>query len=144
MIENAQLRERWRFDLATLDTDILVSLLKGSPDAVEKIEELQESGKQISTTMINTYELLKGARISSRTIENVAKVTESISNLQILELSFGAAEEASRIYKELRDKGGLIGEFDVLIAGIVKFYDESLVTRDEHFKSVRGMKLIKW
>ena len=130
--------------MAALDTDILVSLLKGAPDAVEKVRTLQESGNRISTTMITAYELLKGAYISSRADENLAKIRDSISNLHVLELSFGAAEEASKIYKELRDRGRLIGEFDVLIAAIVKFYDESLVTRDDHFKSIRGMKLIKW
>lgn len=130
--------------MAALDTDILVSLLKGVPDAIKKIRALQESGTEISTTMITAYELLKGAYMSSKSTENLAKVRESVSNLHVLELSFGAAEEASRIYKELRDRGMLIGEFDVLIAGIVKFYDESLVTRDEHFRSIRGMKLISW
>jgi predicted nucleic acid-binding protein len=130
--------------LAALDTDILVSLLKGAPDAIEKIRALQESGNPISTTMITAYELLKGAYISYKPDENLSKVRESVSNLRLLELTFGAAEEASRIYKDLRDRGRLIGEFDVLIAGIVKFYDESLVTRDEHFKPIRGIRLIHW
>lgn len=130
--------------MAALDTDILVSLLKGAPDAVGKIRALQESGTRISTTTITAYELLKGACISSKPAENLAKVLESLSNLRVLQLSLGATEEASRIYKELRDKGRLIGEFDVLIAGIVKFYDEPLVTRDEHFKAIRGLKLINW
>jgi len=130
--------------LAALDTDILVSLLKGAPDAVGKIEALQESGNQISTTIITAYELLKGAYISSRADENLAKVREALSNLRVLGLSLGAAEEASRIYKELQNRGKLIGEFDILIAGIAKFHDEPLVTRDEHFKSIRGMKLVNW
>jgi tRNA(fMet)-specific endonuclease VapC len=130
--------------LAALDTDILVSLLKGAPDAVEKLRELQESGTPISTTMITVYELLKGASMSSRASENVAKVLEALSNLHVLELSLGATEEASRIYRELRDRGRLIGEFDVLIAGIVRFYSEPLVTRDEHFRSIHGIKLASW
>jgi len=130
--------------LPALDTDILVSLLKGAPDAIEKISALQDGGQRISTTMITAYELLKGAYLSSRADENLLKVRESISNLEVLGLSFGAAEEASRIHKELRDRGKLVGEFDVLIAGIVKFHDEQLVTRDEHFKAIRGMKLINW
>jgi len=130
--------------LPALDTDILVSLLKGAPDATEKIRTLQEHGDRISTTMITAYELMKGARISSRADENLGKVRNSISNLRVLELSFGAAEEASKIFGELRDRGRLIGEFEVLIAGIVRYHDESLVTRDEHFKAIRGMKLINW
>jgi predicted nucleic acid-binding protein len=119
-------------------------LLKGAPDAVEKIRSLQESGNRISTTIITAYELLKSAQISSKPDENLTKVRESVSNLLVLELSFAAAEEASRIYKDLRDRGRLIGEFDVLIAGIVKFNDESLVTRDEHLRPIRGIKLIHW
>jgi predicted nucleic acid-binding protein len=130
--------------LAALDTDILISLLKGAPEAARKIRALQENGNRISTTIISAYELLKGAYISSRAEENLLKVRDSISNLHVLELSLGATEEASRIYKELRDRGRQIGEFDVLIAGIVKFHDEPLVTRDEHFKLIRGMKLINW
>ena len=130
--------------MAVLDTDILVSLLKGTSDAIGKIGALQESGSQISTTIINAYELLKGANISSKPHENLAKVRESLGNLQVLPLSFGSVEEASKIYKELRDGGKMVGEFDVLIAGIVKFADESLVTRNGHFKAIRGMKLIHW
>ena len=95
--------------MPALDTDILVSLLKGVPDAIEKVGELQESGSRISTTMITAYELLKGAYISSRSQENLPNVRDSISNLQVLELSFGAAEEAAKTYKDLRDRGKLIG-----------------------------------
>jgi len=130
--------------LVVLDTDILVSLLKGTPDAIEKIRTFQESGNEISTTIITAYELVKGAYISSRSDTNLVKVRESLSNLRILDLSIGAAEEAARIYKELRDKGKIVGEFDLLIAGIVQFHDEGLVTRDAHFKMIRGIKLIDW
>ena len=130
--------------MPTLDTDILVSLLKGAPEAVERIRSLQESGVSISTTIVNAYELLKGAYISSKAVENLVKVRETISNLHVLELTFGAAEEAARIYKELQGRGHIIGEFDVLIAGIVRFQEESLVTRDAHFKLIRGMRLVNW
>jgi len=130
--------------LVTLDTDILVSLLKGTPDAVERVRNLLETEEQLSTTMISAYELVKGAYISSRRDENLAKVTESIASLRLLELSIGAVEESARIYNEVKEKGKMIGEFDILIAGITKFNDETLVTRDDHFKTIRGIKLIKW
>lgn len=56
----------------------------------------------------------------------------------------GAAEEASRICKELQDKWKAIIEFVVLIAGMARSWDEALVTRNGHFRSVRGIKLISW
>lgn len=38
----------------------------------------------------------------------------------------------------------MIGAFDILIAAIAKMHDEKLVTRDEHFRSILGSKIIKW
>ncbi len=119
-------------------------MLKGEPDAIKRIRSLEESGSQMSTTMINAYELLKGASISSWSEENLMKVRGSISNLQVFELSLGACEEASKIYKELRERGRMIGEFDMLIGAIARFHDETVVTRDEDFKSIRGIKIVKW
>ena len=72
------------------------------------------------------------------------QVREALSSLQILDLSYNACEEASKIYLELRKAGTLIGEFDVLISAIAKTSDEVLVTRDEHFELIKGIKLIKW
>ena len=130
--------------MAVLDTDILVALLKGAPDATGTIRKLEEKGDRIATTIITAYELLKGAYISSRPQENLMKVRDAISNLQVLDLSFNACEEASKIYRDLRKTGTVIGEFDVLIAAIAKTYDESIITRDEHFKLIRGTKPVRW
>ena len=94
--------------------------------------------------MITAYELAKGAYLSSRADENLVKIDETISSMRILDLSFGAADQAAKIYKEVRDKGKMIAEFDILIAAIVKFNDEALVTRDRHFESIHGIKLINW
>ena len=130
--------------MAVLDTDILVALLKGAPDATGTIRKLEEKGDRIATTIITAYELLKGAYISSRPQENLMKVRDAISNLQVLDLSYKACEEASKIYRDLKKTGTIIGEFDILITAIAKTYDETIITRDEHFKLIRGTKLIKW
>ena len=130
--------------MPVLDTNILVSLLKGDPSAINTIKKLEETGVQISTTIITAYELLKGAFISSKQDANLKKVRESLANVRVLELSLGACEEASRIYKESREKGRMIGEFDILIAAIASFNDEELITRDEDFSAIRGIKITKW
>jgi tRNA(fMet)-specific endonuclease VapC len=130
--------------LTILDTDILVALLKGAPEATEKIRSLEEQGNQVSTTLITAYELLKGAQISYKAQENLTKVRDLFSSLHILELSYNACEEASKIYRELRKTGTMIGEFDILIAAITRACDETLLTQDEHFELIRGMKIINW
>ena len=130
--------------MPVLDTSVLVSLLKGDPRAIDSFKILEEEGSQLSTTTITAYELLKGASISSRPDANLRKVRDSLSNLRVLDLSWGACEEASRIYKELREKGKVIGEFDILIAAVTRFNDEYLLTHDEDFRAIRGMKIVMW
>ena len=131
--------------MTILDTDILVGLLKGAPDAIQKITSIETKGDTISTTTISAYELLKGAYLSQKQEENLEKVTDTISNMQILDLSLNACQEAAKIYKELKNKGRMIGEFDILIAAITKTNNEALVTRDNHFNLLLpSTKLLQW
>jgi tRNA(fMet)-specific endonuclease VapC len=122
----------------------MVAFLKGTIDAVKKIEELTNQGDAIAVTTITVYELLKGAQLSSRQKENILDVTEAISSVQILDLSKDACLEAAKIYFALKEEGKLIGEFDILIAAIAKTNGEAILTRDQHFKSVPGLILANW
>lgn len=130
--------------MVCLDTDILVGLLRGDGRAIGVIEELQRRVEPLKTTIITAYELLKGAASSSKPRENMRLVKEMLSNINILTLSYGACEEASRIYVKLRRRGIIIGEFDLLIAAIAIHNDELLISRDKHFKLIEELKLETW
>jgi tRNA(fMet)-specific endonuclease VapC len=127
-----------------LDTDIIVALLKGKKEADKAMQSLQEKGDEVATTIISAYELLKGAYLSSKPKDNLAAVQELLSNIHVLDLTLQACEEASKIYQDLKQEGRLIGEFDVLIAAISRTYDETIITRDEHFGFIRGIKVTEW
>jgi len=103
-----------------------------------------EEGEPLKTTIITAYELLKGAASSSKPRENMRLVKEMLSNINILTLSYGACEEASRIYVKLRRRGVVIGEFDLLIAAIAIHNDELLLSRDKHFKLIEELKIETW
>ncbi len=127
-----------------LDTDALIALLNGEPAANEMIRHLEEKGNQFVTTIISAYELLRGAYISSKPERNLAEARELLSNIEILDLTMQAAEEASKIYCDLRKKGCLIGENDVLISGIAKARADPIMTRDAHFKLIRAITVVDW
>jgi len=131
--------------MAILDSDILIAILKGRSEAIQKITKLEEDGDSLSTTIITAYELLKGAYLSRSSEETLAKVTDAISELQIFDLTYNACEEASRICRDLKKKGRMVGEFDMLIAAIARANDQVLVTRDEHFELIMPhQKLATW
>jgi tRNA(fMet)-specific endonuclease VapC len=121
----------------------MVAFLKGLPDAVNKIDELTKNGN-ISITTITYYELLKGASLSSMRQENLSEITKALANMVILDISLEACAEAAEIYRELKEGGCLIGEFDIIIAAIARLNHEALLTRDKHFKCVKGLEISNW
>jgi predicted nucleic acid-binding protein len=130
--------------LVCLDTDIIVGLLRGDERAVTLISQLQVLGETMKTTVITAYELLKGAAISSRPQENLTVVRDIISSLTILTLNYGVCEVASQIYSELKGRGQVISEFDILIAAISIYNDETLISRDKHFEKIENLRHRTW
>jgi tRNA(fMet)-specific endonuclease VapC len=127
-----------------LDTDVLIALLTGTPAARKAIERLEEDGELAQTTILNVYELLRGAQISSHPEKNLAQVQELIANIEVFGLDMQACEEGSKIYRDLRKDSHLIGEFDTLIAAIAKATGNSVLTRDNHFAHIQGITVINW
>jgi len=125
-----------------LDTDILIGLLKGDRTAINTLRKLEN--EPVKTTTITAYELLKGALISTKPEENTLAVRRLLSTLQLLTLNEGSCGKASEVYKVLKEAGKMISEFDILIAGIVLYNDEALLSRDEHFRLVRNLGLEQW
>ena len=93
---------------------------------------------QLATTAINRFELLAGVR----TRRQEKAVHDLLAALLTLPLDQPAADEAAEIRRTLDLTGASIGMGDSLIAGVVRFHDAELVTRNRrHFDRVRGLKL---
>ena len=127
-----------------LDTDILIALMQGKEAANKAMQNLEERGERVATTIISAYELLKGADVSSRPERNITKVEDLLSNIEVLDLTLQACREASVIYREMEKAGCPIGEFDVLIAAIARTHNETIMTRDKHFTLIRKASVVNW
>ena len=130
--------------MTIIDTSVLIPFLNGAPDVVDKVREVSAKTDRIAITIITVYEIMKGAYLSSKRENNLEDVKEAISNMQILDLSPQACEEASRIFCSLKESGKMISEFDILIAAIAKTNGEDILTRDQHFESIKGIDVIRW
>jgi tRNA(fMet)-specific endonuclease VapC len=129
--------------LTIIDTSVMVAFLKGLPDAVDKIDGLLKT-TNVSITIITYYELIKGASLSLNRQENLSEIKKAISNMGVMDLSFEVCAEAAEIYRELKEGGCLIGEFDIIIAAIARANHEALLTHDKHFKCIKGLELANW
>lgn len=127
-----------------LDTDFLIALLHGVPEAVEKAKAMDTSGEVKCTTPINMFELYLGAYLSKKSVENIKEVAGLLSSLVHLTYDEEAARAAGELGAKLRLKGAPIKPGDLMIAGVVKRHSCTLLTRDEHFSAIEGLRAEFW
>ena len=131
--------------MVCLDSDILISFLRGDKAAEEVVSMLRQGARgPLRTTVINEYELVKGARQSKVKQGNELQVRRLISGLEILDLDSEACDWGARIFNHLKEKGTMMNELDVLIGGIVLRNRETLMSRDKGFEGMPELSLEEW
>jgi tRNA(fMet)-specific endonuclease VapC len=116
--------------MVCLDTSVLIDYLKGDKGIINLVKSYAEEDT-IATTAVTEYELLKHRDEIKRGLAQ-----ELLSSIEIYAFDRKAAEESSKIYRDLRMQGKEINENDILIAGIALSNNEFLVTRDADFSNI--------
>ncbi|HID18905.1 TPA: type II toxin-antitoxin system VapC family toxin [Candidatus Bathyarchaeota archaeon] len=127
-----------------LDTDFLVALLRGRPEAVKRAEEYDSIRAEISTTSMNAFEIYLGAFRSREAEKNVKQADDLLNSIKVLELTLESSRRSSEILSELLRKGESIDLRDAIIAGIALANGYTLVTNVEHFRRVTGLSIETW
>ena len=122
-----------------LDTNIIIAFYEGESKVVEKI-----TGSEIYLLYVVIGELRFGAEKSRRRSANQKQIDALIDQVTILPGSAATAKYYGIIKSQLKKKGRPIPENDIWIAAIVKEYDLILVTRDDHFSHIEGIKQEAW
>ncbi len=126
-----------------LDTDTIVSLLRGNHAIADQITSVGED--HIATTVINLAELYFGAFNSTRVDHNLRVVDEFRMATRVLGLDTGAAVLFGKIKAGLRREGNLVNDSDLMIASVALSTHSVLVTNNvRHFNRIQGLVLENW
>jgi len=130
--------------MLVLDTTILIDALHRKEAALRKIIELEETKETICTTQINVLELFKGAYLPKRSNNGVQKIRKLLDAFIVLRIDEDTCECFAAISAELRSRGESINVFDELIAAIAMNNGAAIVSRDEHFSHIPGLRVISY
>ena len=126
-----------------LDTNTCIYFLNGNESLKKKFGKIGVYSLSISNCVL--AELYFGAYRSKKVEENVKHIELFKKNLTILSDSEESARLFGKIKAELRSKGTIIEDFDILIASIAISNNHILITNNtEHFERIEGLKIQNW
>lgn len=124
--------------MIAFDATFLVDYLDGVDAAGEFVSE-RNRGVWFAPTLA-LFEVYRGALRAGSTA-GMSRAVEGLEWVEPLPLTDDAGREAATIEDELRAAGEPINLGDVLIAGICRDAGAQLVTRDQDFERVDGLKV---
>jgi len=126
-----------------LDTNICIYLMKHNLTVLGKFLELKENNISIST--ITLAELEFGICNSIAYEKNRAKLLSLLPLIKIQSFDDLAAVEYGIIRADLKKRGKIIGQLDMLIAAHAKSRNLTLVTNNTgEFERIEGLTLDNW
>lgn len=128
-----------------LDTDIIVSFMRGDEQAVDTVNRMAGSGTPVAVTMVSLCELYKGAFLSVKQEESIEFVNAFLERVTLLPQDKRSCLLFGQDYAFLMRKGRLTSEMDLMIASICKAHRAILVTRNlGDFRDIPHLSVEKW
>ena len=127
-----------------LDTDILSYYLKGDIDVDKRVKEHLKKSQALIISRITQYEILSGLEHKKAT-RQIKEFELFLLDCKILDLTENAVKIAAKEFGRLKRKGIIIGNSDILIAGIALSNNMKIATNNEkHFKNIEGLLIDNW
>jgi tRNA(fMet)-specific endonuclease VapC len=129
---------------ALIDTDILSFYFKGERNVVKNFEKYLETFEIIELSIITYYEILSGLQ-AKNAFRQLEIFEEFAKDNIVIPLTENSCKISAELYSNLKQKGELIDDIDLLIAGIAIENEITIVTNNEkHFQRIPGLKIENW
>jgi len=126
-----------------LDTDISIYTIKRKPIHIRRLFNAHIGQLCISTVTFG--ELVCGAEKSQQKERNLRDIEGFAARLKIVDFDKHASQQFGQIKSELELSGGVIGPYDMMIAGHARSLGLILITNnDREFKRVDGLRTENW
>lgn len=128
-----------------LDTSFLIDLMRNQPNAVLKLEELENNDGDLIVPSPVLFELYVGIGKSKIPLIEKDKITQVLQKLETIPFTQDAAKHAGMSLGELYRKGNPVDPIDAQIAGIAYIHNFPLITNNaKHFERFTGIKIVEY
>jgi tRNA(fMet)-specific endonuclease VapC len=118
--------------------------MRNVPSVVSHARVYLEMHSTLSFSVVTRYEILRGLEAKSADRQKEA-FSRFCAQSEILYLTDSVVDTAAKIYADLRNRGELIGDADILIAATAIENNAGLVTGNErHFRRIPDLHVENW
>lgn len=127
-----------------LDTCIVSYFVKGKKEVLDRVK--RTSPRDLYLSSISIMEIEFGLLLNPARAEKLKPIIESfIENINILPFCEKDAICSATVRASLQKKGGIIGAYDILLAGCALHHGLVLVTANtKEFERVSGLLIENW
>lgn len=123
-----------------LDTNIISALFKGEDEIASKIDK----ATQVYIPLIVLGELYYGAYNSLHVHKNIENILQLSTRYELAGIDDITTKAYGAIKAALKKNGTPIPENDIWIGAIALRNDYTIITRDKHFKEIKGINIKHW
>jgi len=123
-----------------LDTNIIIGIFANDLSVINSLAKANE----VFVPSIALGELYYGAQKSNHIGKNIDRINEFADSSSVLSCDTETSRQYGKIKNTLRLKGRPIPENDIWIAAIAEQHKLTLISRDEHFKEIDGLLIMRW
>lgn len=125
------------------DTNI-ISMLRLDEKVLKKAKQTGFDEDQIFINTISYYETKRGL-LATQATTKMKRFELLLKKYEMIGIdSEKVLDKASEIYADLKRRGELLPDADILIAAIANAHNLILVTNDSHFDRIEGLHLENW
>jgi tRNA(fMet)-specific endonuclease VapC len=112
-----------------LDTNIIIHALNGVPRVRDRLNAVADS-ERLVTSKIVVAELIYGAECSARPEDNRQNIRRKLQQFEVVPVTPAIADRFGVVKAQLRSRGRLKADFDLMIAATALELGATLVTDD--------------
>ncbi len=129
---------------ALLDTSILSAIMKEAHGVIPSARAYLAENGAFSFSTITRYEILRGLK-AKNAVTQIAAFDRLCGASEVLPLTDDVVVKAAEIYADLKKRGALIGDGDILIGATALVHGLKVVTDNEdHFRRIQGLPVENW
>ncbi len=128
-----------------LDTDILISYLRGIPAVRKRCAEERLKGTPLFTTFINVCELYKGAVAGRDAEKEIREIVELLNTVQPLNMNNTSCLFFGKEWNRLQKAGTPTQNADLMIASVAIANNLTIISGNKkHYENIQGLAIEAW